>query len=288
MRTLDIPVFSSDLRQADDGIWYGVAEQPTSYPSDGNSDCFAIEDHSYWFRHRNACIVAAVNSFPPPNGDAIFDLGGGNGFVAAALERAGFDVAVVEPGRIGASNAKFRGLRNVICATVEGAGFLQHSLPAVGLFDVIEHIEHDDSFLESLIRIMKPGGHLYATVPAYQFLWSQEDILAGHFRRYSLRSICSLLERAGFEVDFASYFFRPLPLPIFLLRTLPHRLGRGRRGRDPQVVTRDHAIHGQLTGRMLTNAFIREVSILESKQRMRFGGSCLVVARSSSEPPATE
>ena len=36
---------------------------------------------------------------------------------------------------------------------------------------------------------MKENGRLYATVPSYSFLWSEEDILAGHFRRYTLKGL---------------------------------------------------------------------------------------------------
>jgi hypothetical protein len=51
-----------------------------------------VEDSSYWFGHRNARIVELVRQFPP-NG-LIFDIGGGNGFVAKGLEEAGFATVV--------------------------------------------------------------------------------------------------------------------------------------------------------------------------------------------------
>ncbi|MFC1630590.1 methyltransferase domain-containing protein [Pseudomonadota bacterium] len=95
----------------------------------------------------------------------------------------------------------------------------------MGLFDVIEHIEDDLSFLQSIHGLMVKSGHLYATVPSYSFLWSAEDILAGHFRRYSLEEITNVLKAAGFEVQFSSYIFRFIPIPAFLFRALPYKLG---------------------------------------------------------------
>ena len=64
-----------------DGVWFTKtsSENALSYPSDGNDQCFRVEDSSYWFGHRNTCIVELVRQFPP-NG-LIFDIGGGNGFV---------------------------------------------------------------------------------------------------------------------------------------------------------------------------------------------------------------
>ena len=78
--------------------------------------------------------------------------------MALAIERAGFDVVLVEPGLTGATNGKNKGLKDVICATADAARFKPHSLPAIGLFDVLEHIEDDLSFLKSLKRLLKKLG----------------------------------------------------------------------------------------------------------------------------------
>ena len=40
-------------------------DEQLSYPEDGNARCLAIEDSSFWFRHRNRCIVAAVSRYRP-------------------------------------------------------------------------------------------------------------------------------------------------------------------------------------------------------------------------------
>jgi 2-polyprenyl-3-methyl-5-hydroxy-6-metoxy-1,4-benzoquinol methylase len=276
---MDIQSVSSGLELGEDGIWYSRNEQEISYPSGGNEACFALEDNSFWFRHRNNCIASVVTSFPPKDGGTIFDIGGGNGFVALGLARAGFDVALLEPGREGASNAKNRGLKNVICATTETAGLKQQSLSAIGLFDVIEHIENDQTFLQSMCHFMKNGGRLYATVPSYPLLWSEEDVDAGHFRRYTLKTICRVLESAGFQIEFSTYIFRFLPVPIFLLRSLPYRLGLSRKQKDAKSASRDHASGGGTTSRLLESMLQKEIRKLDKGKSMRFGGSCLLVAK---------
>lgn len=276
---LDIPSISTELKLGDDGIWYSRETQDIFYPLDGNESCFAIEDSSFWFHHRNNCILSIVKSYPPIDNETIFDLGGGNGFVSLDLAKAGFDVVLVEPGKVGATNAKKRGLKNVICATTESAKIKQNSFPAVGLFDVIEHIDEDVSFLQSIRRLMKTNGYLYATVPSFQFLWSEEDVFAGHFRRYNLENMHKMFNSSGFEVVFASYIFRFLPIPIFLLRTLPYKIGLSKKKRKPKNIARDHTMKGGLTSHVL-NAILRsEVDNLNKRKSMRFGGSCLVVAK---------
>lgn len=276
---LDIRSIATGLELGEDGIWYSSVDEDVSYSPDGNQACFSVEDQSFWFEHRNNCIASVVKSFPPENGGTIFDIGGGNGFVALGLVEEGFDVALVEPGKFGAAKSKARGIRDVICATTDTAKFEQGSLPAVALFDVIEHIEDDLGFLRSIKGLMRQGGRLYATVPSYSFLWSAEDVLAGHFRRYALDDIGGVLEAAGFHVEFASYIFRFLPIPIFLLRTLPYRMGLAKMSARLNDTTRDHAVeHGTIV-RVLAPLLKREIGILNNKKPMRFGGSCLIVAK---------
>ena len=192
---------------------------------EGNALCFQLEDSSFWFRHRNDCILAAAERFSPL--EPFFDIGGGNGFVSAALQHAGREVVLIEPGQEGCFNARKRGIRHIICGLLEDIPMDESSIGACGFFDVIEHIEDDLAMLKTTYQLMKPGGKIYITVPAYSFLWSQEDIDAGHYRRYSIPSARRLLQQVGFDVVYSSYLFSFLPLPIFLLRTVPHLSGSG-------------------------------------------------------------
>ena len=262
-----------------DDIWRTAVQESVSYPSNGSEVCFQVEEDSFWFRHRNACIEAAALLFPPPPGEPIFDVGGGNGFVSLGLLKAGFEVVLVEPSAAGAAHAKRRGLTNVVCGTTAAAGFPQGSLGAVGLFDVVEHIEEDLEFLRSIRALMKRGGRLYLTVPAYQSLWSEEDEIAGHFRRYRLSSISRLLVQAGFELAYSTYIFRPLLAPIFFMRALPYRL-RGRRGAqaDASACRRDHVQRDGIAKGWLNTMLDAEVGRIAAGRSMSAGGSCLVVA----------
>jgi hypothetical protein len=277
---LDVGAISTQLRLRDDGIWYSEDRAATSYPATGHASSLNVEGSSFWFKHRNRCIVDAVKKHPPGKDQAIFDVGGGNGFVSLALAKEGFEIVLVEPGREGALNAKRRGLEAVICATTTSAGFRPRSLPSVGLFDVVEHIEDDLGFLRSLAALMPKGGPLYATVPAYSWLWSAQDEIAGHHRRYDLHGFCRLLYAAGFEVQYATYIFQFLPAAVLLGRTLPYRLGLHdflRRSAGGSV--RRHAVRAGVLGRFVDTLLNREISLLREGRRLPFGGSCLVVAR---------
>jgi SAM-dependent methyltransferase len=269
---------ATNLFLADDGIWRTNVQRGVSYPVDGNTACRQIEDDSFWFRHRNRCILEVLRIFPPPG--PLFDIGGGNGFVSLALQRAGVETVMVEPGPEGARNAIRRGVRTVICATIEDAGFLPGTLPAVGMFDVLEHIADEVSFLQTLHDRLVPGGRIYLAVPAFEALWSAEDVAAGHFRRYTIASVTRALIRSGFTVDYATYFFQWLWLPIFLFRTTPSWFGRpAARAVDDR--RRQHRAPRGIVNRAIDSLLSREVRSVSNRQRIPFGSSCLVVATAS-------
>lgn len=267
------------LEKGQDGIWHAARTSEISYPEHGNESCFEVEEESFWFNHRNACILELIDAFPPENNDPIFDIGGGNGFVSQAIMKSGREAVLIEPGRAGAANARKRGLPHVICAAIDKTNFVAGSIGAAGLFDVIEHIDDDREFLRVVRELLRVGGRLYVTVPAYSFLWSSDDEAAGHYRRYTLQQISAVLSDAGFVVDYGTYLFRPLPFAIFMLRTLPYKLGRSGRTHETKPSRRDHASSGSWKGRLVSASLRSEVHKVRKQQKMAFGGSCLLSAR---------
>lgn len=273
---LDLAAIAEHLTRGPEGIWIAGPDTAVSYPGHGNESARSVEDGSFWFRHRNRVIAELVRRYPP-NGP-IFDVGGGNGYVARGLEDAGFETVLIEPGRAGAANARRRGLKHVVCGTVEAAGFRPGVAGGIGLFDVLEHIERDVEFLTTLRPLIAPGGRIYITVPAYQMLWSIDDDLAGHFRRYTAKSLARALTRAGFETEHAGYMFWFLPPPILLLRSIPSRLGL-RRSVPQEVTQQEHAGGGGIVRRLVDRVLDWEFGRVRRGRRMPFGGSVIAVGR---------
>jgi SAM-dependent methyltransferase len=268
---IDPAALAPSLRLDPAGYWSAPGADAVSYPAEGNDFCFAVEETSFWFAHRNRAIAEAVRILPP-GGGPLLDVGAGNGFVAAALQRAGYDVIAIEPNEAGAANALRRGVNPVVRGTLQSAGFREGSAGAIGLFDVVEHIEGDRDFMAAIRRYLRPDGRVYLTVPAFGALWSDEDEHAGHFRRYSLASLRALLGGAGLEVEYATYFFSPLPLPIFLLRTLPSKLLK--RSAEPQ-----HRTGGKRTQVLMERLLRFELARIRRRAVIPFGSSCLAVGR---------
>jgi ubiquinone/menaquinone biosynthesis C-methylase UbiE len=104
--------------------------------------------------------------------------------------------------------------------------FKDGTFDVVTALDVLEHINDDTQALKEWIRVLKPGGSLLLTVPAYQWLWSQHDEINNHYRRYLRKQLRKQLDKAGFKVIKASYaivFSLPLVVASRLLARLSHK-----------------------------------------------------------------
>lgn len=272
---IDIGNISTNL-DYHDGIWSTEISSQISYPDSGNRACLAIEENSFWFKHRNECIAAALRNFAPPG--TLFDVGGGNGYVSLGLKQRGFEVVLVEPGVEGVVNAKARGVEPLIHSSLEAAGFKKGSLPAIGAFDVIEHIDDDLGFLKSAKELLTKDGRIYLTVPAYNALWSAEDEYAEHFRRYRAGQLQSKLSKVGFEPEYITYIFWPLPFPIFFARTLPSLLGL-RKGSSLDTNIKEHSPKKGALSEAFRRLLHWELSLVAKKRSVPFGGSVLAVAK---------
>ncbi len=110
--------------------------------------------------------------------------------------------------------------------------------------DVIEHIESDENFLDTLNAISKKTSPAYClvTVPAYQSLFSEHDKMLGHYRRYDLTQLKDLCTSHKMEIKDSGYFFFSLLLPRFIFK----------RFNNKKTKTIDHWSGGAFITKMLT------------------------------------
>lgn len=274
---IDIREFSDQLRSIEDGIWTSNRITEVSWPRDGHDTLFNIEAASVWFQHRNNCILEIMKSYPPAG--PLFDIGGGNGFISMNLRAHGFETVIVEPTPEGIQNAKYRNLKPIIFSSLTEAHFKEASLPAIGLFDVIEHIENDIHFLESIKKVLRKEGRLYITAPAFNCLRSSKDDYVGHYRRYAIKDLIQKLRQTGFTIDYATYIFSLLVLPVFFLRALPKKLGiQGIY--TPEKHKQDHLTIKGIFQRVIRPVLKIEMGLIRQRKKIPFGYSCLIVATS--------
>jgi SAM-dependent methyltransferase len=268
---------ANNIYKASDGIWYSNDTSPISYPADGNHTLNILQQNSFWFQHRNNFLYEVMQNFAPQL--PFFDIGGGTGFVSKHIQEKIGDAVLVEPQADGYLQAQKYGIKHIIAATTIDAQFKSNVLGSAGMFDVVEHIEDDYSFMRSIQDYLVPGGMVYITVPAIPFLWSDEDVDAGHYRRYTRESLNKLMNETGFEVEYISYFFSFLVLPLFLFRSLPSKLGIKRKSEDLEKLKKEHTNRKGLSNQILSFFMNRELNKVKNKQSLSSGTSLIVVAR---------
>jgi hypothetical protein len=79
--------------------------------------------------------------------------------------------------------------------------------------------------------VIKPQGRLIVTVPTYQWLWSEHDVINHHRRRYTRATLAAAARGAGWETTSSTYFNGFL-LPLAVAH---RRLSRLRRSVDEPV-----------------------------------------------------
>lgn len=112
-----------------------------------------------------------------------------------------------------------------VCGSVLDLPFVEEAFEVVTAFDVIEHCASEDRAVAELRRVIAPGGRLLASVPAYQWAWSDHDVQNGHHRRYTRRRAVAALERHGLVVERATYAFASV-FPFFAVERLARRAAR--------------------------------------------------------------
>jgi hypothetical protein len=94
---------------------------------------------------------------------------------------------------------------------------LKEKFDMIFLFDVLEHISEEDSFLSALMFHLSPRGKLILNVPAGQWAFSEYDVAAGHVRRYAIDDLRKIALRNRLEILDWTYWGLPL-IPTLMVR----------------------------------------------------------------------
>ena len=274
-RIVDMKQFAENIFLSDNGIWNAAKHDDLKFSENDETDWLLIEQTSFWYAHRNRCYCEFLKLFPPKG--VLFEIGAGNGSVSIALQEAGFSIVAIEPTVKLARHAKLRGVEHVMCANIESAKFKRGALENVGMFDVLEHIQDDESFLTALHDLMPLGGRFYCAVPAMPILWSKEDDAAEHIRRYTISSLSRRLLRAGFKIEYSTYYFYVLFIPVLFFRALPSFM-RLRSPRKHELSFREHHIKSKCLARLLEHFLSQEIKLFRKGGKQLIGASCIIIA----------
>ncbi len=185
---------------------------------------------SYWWLAGKYRIIAdVVRRFVSPAGAGralrVLDLGCGPGNLLDYLAPHG-DTFGSDFSQDALRFCAGRGFRRLFRADFHALPLRDDCFDLVTCIDVLEHLEDDRRAIGELVRILRPGGLLVVSVPAFKFLWGDHDTIYGHHRRYTTGEIRDRFEAAGLRMRKASYFEPLFLLPLLLYRNLKKALGR--------------------------------------------------------------
>ncbi len=216
------PVSLVQLAQAGKDLFY-LNQENVYFPNSGANELGQMETHHFWFVERRNLILSLLRRFLKSGSSEPFlgvDVGCGTGYTAVWLTEMGLPTIGMDA-QCGFSDYRREG---------RAYGFVQGDLlssqfkPELDfalLLDVLEHVPDDQAFVRKVSEMLKPGGLLLITVPAFSWLWSKEDEEGGHFRRYSFKDLTSRVDPEGcfLRLEYKTYFYFLL-LPLFIISRL--------------------------------------------------------------------
>jgi SAM-dependent methyltransferase len=192
----------------------------------------ATENH-FWIRRRFEVMRRLADS-AIRKAARCAEIGCGNGLLQKALEDYyGISVAGFELNEVALRKNVGRN-SSLYCYNIHQCNpEFRNYFDMLFLFDVLEHIEDESAFLQSINFHLADSGTLIVNVPAHRFLFSDYDRAQRHVRRYSAASLTRVVEQNGYKVRRLTYWGLPL-VPLLLLRKMVSlRLDNGKAGFDP-------------------------------------------------------
>ncbi len=171
------------------------------YPPEIYALVAEVEETHWWHASRNDVIARALRPHVATRAlRSGVEVGCGTGFVLRHLEQTfGLSMVGVDMQREGLVEARRR-TSSALIRTGSPRVPLADPVDLVALCDVIEHVDDDVELLRGARDALRPGGLVLVTVPARMALWSLEDVMSGHKRRYAKRTLRASLDAADLEL----------------------------------------------------------------------------------------
>ena len=225
------------------------------------------------------CSAPSVRGWPrqEKNPPLLLDLGCGTGGNAILLKEFGEIIGADSSPTALKIAQKTTGFSKLILINETRLPFEDNIFDCVTLLDVLEHIKNDDDTISECRRVLKPGGSLILTVPAYQWLFSGHDEALDHKRRYLMKNFTKQLSNVGFRVCFKSYAITFL-FPLMALYRLTERIFK--RKQKSSYVMFPESINNFFISLLKMEALAFKIG-----SSFPFGTSIIICAKKQLKPP---
>jgi len=221
-------------------------------------EMWRTEQTHWWYVGRRRIVYSLVEQFEPRAANEplrICELGCGTGGNLAPWATR-HDVVGVDSSRRALEFARRRlGSRVVYGRLPDAIPLPPGSFDVILMTDVLEHIDEDRRAAQTAMTLLRPGGILVATVPAYQWLYCPRDRHHHHFRRYGKAQFRRLFEVSDVSIELLSFYNTILFAPATSVRLAGKFL-------RPHAGPGDMSVPAAPVNRILTETFASEARLL--------------------------
>ncbi|HVP11786.1 MAG TPA: class I SAM-dependent methyltransferase [Phycisphaerae bacterium] len=236
-------------------------------------EMYDLEERFWWFVAKRNILLHLIDRYHRPlpgRRSTACDIGCGCGALLSRLATE-FDAVGLDSSPAARQFCGQRGLEVREGHLPDAIPFQEGAFDIVVLSDVLEHVQADAASVATAVRLLRPGGLLVCTVPAYQWLYTRRDTFHHHYRRYGYRDFKRLFAPHPLDVQILSFYNALLFLPMAAVRVLTRELGMDKEAPDIRVPHR--ALNGALRA-----VFEAEKRLLP-RIRLPVGGSLISVHR---------
>jgi SAM-dependent methyltransferase len=195
-------------------------KNPTPYDVEAKVEAF-----HWWFVIRRKLLRSILSPLEILKNSAVLEVGCGTGANLRTLRSAGIYGIGLDRSLYALSLVKSKENFPLLAGDLNDLPIKTKSVGLIIAMDVLEHLENDANGIIESYRVLRKGGILILTVPAFKALRGVQDVVTGHKRRYSRKEITRKLRQGGFDILKSSYFNFFLFFPILIARRMIHLLG---------------------------------------------------------------
>ena len=205
-----------------------------------------IERNHWWFRVRGRIIADLIRrNMSMASHPEILNVGAATGRSTELLQSFG-QVQSLEYDQPCVDYCREILHLDVIQGSITALPYADASFDLVCAFDVVEHVSDDKLAVSELMRVCKPGGLVFVTVPAFMSLWSEHDEVNFHYRRYRKNQLIGMFSNG--KLHRSTYFNTLLFPPIWVARRLGRLMKRKHSAPKPDNEWMQHPFTDKLFG----------------------------------------
>lgn len=178
-----------------------------------------VEDAMWYYRALHRHVTRSLSRALPPAPVRLLDAGCGTGGLLRLLRtvRPAWALTGLDFSPIACDLARERTGGEIVPGSIAALPFPDATFDAVVSCDVVCQVTDPAQAVREFRRVLRPGGTVVLTMPAYPWMFSYHDKEVGNLRRCTRGEVNALLRGAGFAIVSSTYW-NTLLFPFAVLR----------------------------------------------------------------------